>query len=362
LVKQVIFFPTGNQIEIYRTMKSHRHVIHVPRILNLENSLNFCCDLWKIPEANEYEFNFSALSTVEPFTMAFVANEIKRYRDSKQAVRFFATNHENKTYPAHMGFFKAFGLEFGKEPGEASGSSTYIPLTILKVEDIVNQALQEYEEPGAIIERHAEKIAKILTRCDRGDLVDALTFSIREVMRNIVEHSGSSFIEYCAQYWPTKNLVEVAILDGGNGIKYGLSPNPYLEIQTERDALHMAMLPGVSGKMYKGVKRQSNNVWQNSGYGLYMTSRICRNGGDFFIVSNDACLLLSSDSKEDLKVNSKGTSLRLRIDTTKIENYSGMLSKFRREGAAVAKELSGFDAIEPSVASTMLMRDFQSAN
>ena len=123
----------------------------------------------------------------------------------------------------------------------------------------------------------------------------------------------------------------------------------------------MAMLPGVSGKMYKGVKRESNSVWQNSGYGLYMTSQICRNGGDFLIVSNGACLLLSADSKEDLNVNYKGTSLRLRINTTKVENYSGMLSKFRREGAAVAKELSGFYAIEPSVASTMLMRDFQGA-
>jgi hypothetical protein len=343
-------------------MNLKRYVVNVPRVLNLQNSLRFCCDLWKLPEADEYEFNFSVLSTVEPFTMAFVANEIKRFRDSKPGLRFFATNHENKTYPAHMGFFRAFGLAFGKEPGEASGSSTYIPLTILKVEDIVNQALQEYEEPGAIIERHAEKIAKVLTRCERGDLVDTLTFSIREVMRNIVEHSGSSFIEYSAQYWPTRNMVEVAILDGGNGIMYGLSPNPYLEIQTERDALHMAMLPGISGKMYKGIKRQPHNVWQNSGYGLYMTSRICRNGGDFLIASNDACLFLSADSKEDMEVNSKGVSLRLRIDTTKIENYANMLAKFRREGAAVARELSGLDAIEPSVASTMLMRDFQRAN
>jgi hypothetical protein len=336
-----------------------RQIVQVPRELTLEISLKFCCDLWKLPDAAEYEFNFAALSTVEPFTMAFVANEIRRYRKSKGDRRFVATNHENKTYAAHMGFFQAFGLKFGNQPGEAAGSSTYLPLTILRVDDIKRQALEQYEEPGAIIENHAEKIARILTRSESGDLVDTLTFSIREVMRNVVEHSNSSVIEYCGQYWPSRNLVEVAILDTGEGIKYGLAPNPFLEIKTERDALHMAMLPGISGKMYKGVRRRPNDVWQNSGYGLYMTSRICRNGGDFFIASNDAGLLLSSEAKADMVVNSKGTALRLRIDTTKLASYSSMLSRYRREGALVARELAGLDAIEPSIASTMLMRDFR---
>ena len=64
--------------------------------------------------------------------------------------------------------------------------------------------------------------------------------------------------------------------------------------------------------------------------------------------------------KKDIECNYKGTALRLRIDTSKITKYSSMLSKYRQEGSALAKEYAGEDAIEPSVASTRLARDFQS--
>ena len=86
---------------------------------------------------------FLSLGHVEPFTMAYVANELKRYRSTKPDSRFTAQNHEHKTYAAHMGFFRAFGLKFGNEPGEAAGSSTYLPLTILNISDLNNEAAEE---------------------------------------------------------------------------------------------------------------------------------------------------------------------------------------------------------------------------
>lgn len=334
-------------------------LVKIPQNLSLVNALNFCNRLWDLEYSDEYAFDFINLGRVEPFTMAYVANELKRFRKTRPESRFTALNHQNKSYAAHMGFFKAFGLNFGNEPGEASGSSTYLPLTILNVRDLKQEAVDSYDNVGNVIEAKSELIAKILTRKESGDLVDTLTFSIREIIRNVVEHSGSEIIEYCAQYWPTKNLVELAVLDTGDGIMHGLSTNPYLSISNERDALHLAMLPGVSGKMYKGVKKRKNDEWQNSGFGLYMTSRICRNGGDFFIASNNKSIFLDSKSKSDLECKYKGTALRLRIDTSNIYSYSEMLARYRNEGYISAKKFSGKDAIEPSIASTMLARDFQ---
>lgn len=333
--------------------------VKVPQNLSLTNALNFCNRLWDLDHSDEYEFNFINLGNVEPFTMAYVANELKRFRNTKPNSRFTAINHENNSYAAHMGFFRAFGLKFGNEPGQAAGSSTYLPLTILNVAELEKEASDSYSHVGDIIESRSERIAKLLTRQDEGNLVDTLTYSFREIIRNVVEHSGSTIIEYCAQYWPTKNLVEVAILDIGNGIRSGLSTNPYLTIKDERDALHLALLPGVSGKMYKGVMKRKYDDWQNSGFGLYMTSRICRNGGDFFVASNDKSILLDGSSKKDMECSYQGTALRMRIDTSKITTYSDMLATYREEGYEVAKGFSGGDAIKPSTASTMLTRDFK---
>jgi hypothetical protein len=333
--------------------------VKVPQNLSLNNSVNFCNSLWKLEDSKDYIFNFINLADVQPFTMAYVSNEIKRFRQSKPESRFRAINHEKKTYTAHMGFFSAFGLNFGNKPGEAKGSNTYLPLTILNVSELEKEAIISFCHIGDILEEKSKLIARLLTRQDSGDLVDTLTFSIREIMRNVVEHSNSEIIEYCAQYWPTKNLVEVAILDTGDGIKKGLSSNPYLNLTSERDAIHYALLPGISGKMYKGIIKRKNDNWQNSGFGLYMTSRICRNGGSFFLVSNDKGIFLEDKSKKDFDCNYQGTALRLRINTKKIDSYSKMLEKYKNEGDAAAKNFAGDAAIEPSVASTMLARDFQ---
>jgi len=333
--------------------------ISIPQNLSLKRAISFCNKLWCLEKDDSYEFDFGRLQFVEPFTMAYVANELKRFSEANPGT-CSAANFEDKTYPAHMGFFKAFGLEHGNKPGEASGSSTYIPLTILQVSEIQREADLQGINIGDVLEKKSKLIAQMLTQEKWGDLVDTLTFSIREIMRNVVEHSESDIIEYCAQYWPTKNLVEVAILDTGTGIQKGLSTNPYLKISNERDALHLALQPGVSGKMYKGVPERKHDEWQNSGFGLYMTNRICRNGGDFLIISNDSSIFLYSGGKQDIECNYSGTALRLRIDTSKITKYSSMLAQYRQEGSALAKEYAGEDAIEPSVASTRLARDFQS--
>jgi hypothetical protein len=333
--------------------------VKVPQNLSLRNALNFCNRLWELEYSNGYLFNFVNLGKVEPFAMACVSNELKRFRATKPDSIFRASNHENKTYAAHMGFFRAFGLKYGNEPGAATGSSTYLPLTILRVSDLEGEAAESDIHVGNVIEEKSTEIAQLLTRRSSGDLVDTLTFTIREIIRNVVEHSGSEVVEYCAQYWPTKDLVEVAILDTGNGVKKGLSSNPYLKLNDEREALHFALLPGVSGKMYKGVKKRMHDDWQNSGFGLYMTSRICRNGGSFFIASNDKSIFLSQAGKEDMECNYKGTALRMCINTKRITNYSDMLKKFKEEGYATAKKIGGADALQPSLASTMLARDFQ---
>ncbi|WP_439253868.1 hypothetical protein [Pseudomonas monteilii] len=331
----------------------------LPQNMSLIEAINFCNRLWEAPEAAKYEFDFHRMGRVEPFTMAYVANEMKRFRKSKEGTPFTALNFQHHTYPSHMGFFKAFGLNHGNAPGQASGSSTYIPLTLLNVADIEEEAAIRALNPGDILEEKASRIAQLLIRQCEGNLVDTLTFSIREIMRNVVEHSGSDLIEYCGQYWPSRHMVEVAILDVGNGVRHGLRHNPYLNISCDRDALHLALLPGVSGKMFRGVKKRPNDAWQNSGFGLYMTSRICRAGGSFFIASNDAGILLDATGKQDRVTSYQGTALRLRFNTQSLTDYDGMLARFRKEGYDAARKLSGDQAIEPSIASTMLARDFQ---
>jgi hypothetical protein len=175
----------------------------------------------------------------------------------------------------------------------------------------------------------------------------------------VIEHSESEVLEFCAQYWPTKNKVEIVVLDSGMGIRESLSRNPHLRVKSDRDAVHLALMPAVSGKTYKGVKQRSNDVWQNSGFGLYMTNRLCRNGGSFFVCSGDTGLILSDKGKTVVQTSFSGTAIRLVLNTGSLQSLSSSLERYRKEGRAIAKKFDPANPIEPSIASTMLYRDFK---
>lgn len=341
-------------------MEMPSRILRIPQNLSLTEAANFCYRMHTYKPKNKLILDCSTVQHVEPFTMAFVSTEISRFSSENPEIEVEFINYERETYAAHMGFFKAAGLEYGKAPGEAKGGANYIPLTILKIAEIKNEASNLYEHVGNVVEKESSRLAEMLIRENSGELFDTLTFSLREIMRNSVEHAEAEAIEICAQYWPTKRKVEIAVLDSGIGVKQSLSANPFLNIKDDRDAVHLALMPAISGKMYKGVKKRANDAWQNSGFGLYMTNRIARNGGSFLLCSGNYGLLLNEKGKTDININHKGTALRMVIDTSRIGSLSSSLSQYRKEGYRIAQEHAGSNAIEPSKASTMLFRDFKS--
>ncbi|MFZ6694067.1 hypothetical protein [Undibacterium sp. SXout20W] len=265
-----------------------------------------------------------------------------------------------KDYAANMAFFRAFGLKHGREPNCIDGNERFVPYTILRRQTIIDEARKDWEVEQEIIERRAGHLAKILAQEEAGNLVDALTFSIREIMRNVLEHSQAKAIEYCAQFWPTYNKVEIVIVDGGIGLKESLKLNPFIQVESDSDAIQQALMPAISSKNYEGIRIDRNDPWHNSGFGLYMSSRICRLGGSFLICSGDHGISLNADGKTHIELGHrfKGTAVRMVLNTNKLTELSGMLAKFRTEGYEIAKEIKGVGMYNASAASQMLSRDF----
>ncbi|HNU67250.1 MAG TPA: hypothetical protein PKL42_08995 [Methylotenera sp.] len=332
--------------------------VYLPDSLTLENTIRFSNHLHDLPEADEYIFDFDALNWIEPFSLLLLSSEIQRCRDKVQQKRFSAVNHKTKTYAGHMGFFKAFGCDFGKKPSEAVGNSRYIPITIYDSAEIQKAAYESSEAVGQFIENIAANISHVLLRTYDGELFDTFTYSIREIIRNVIEHSNSGQFGFCAQYWPNKNQVELALLDRGIGIKKGLSSNPHLNINSDHEALNLALMPGVSGKAFKGSKQNKDDNWANSGFGLYMTSRLCREGGSFYIASGNTSLMLSEQNKDYMDTPFQGTALRLILNTNRIKSLNKMLEQYRGEAEKIKSHFSA-ENFSASTASRMLTKDFK---
>jgi len=305
------------------------HIILVPRRLIFEATIEFINMLENLNDRKKYVFDFQNLSLIDPISLLLVSSEIYLFKVKNSDSEFSAKNYNHCTYPAHMGFFQAFGLNHGKLPGEATSNNRYIPISIYKTIEIKDAARDSMIHPAEILEDFAKDISNVLTQGRDEALTDILRYSIREILRNIVEHSKSDKFGFCAQYLPTKNQVSFAVLDRGIGIRTSLLDNPKLNIKDDLDAIRESLLPGVSGKVYPGQKRKPKGEWANSGYGLYMTNNICINGGNFFIASGNKGLYITEKEEKIIDVAIHGTALNLTINLNQKNNLNEILKRLR---------------------------------
>ncbi|NMY10623.1 MULTISPECIES: hypothetical protein [Pseudomonas] len=335
--------------------------VKFPSSCNERAIFDFCSEVESHAGKEKVLIDFSSMGRIEPFVMVYVAKHIRDFNRTNKHTTVSCSGYINKEYAANMAFFRAFGLKHGREPNCKDGTERFVPYTILRTQTIVDEAIKGGDLAQDIIENRSENLAKILSRETTGNLVDALTYSIREIMRNVLEHSESRSIEYCAQFWPSYNKVEIAIIDNGIGLKQSLSANPYIQVECDSDAIQQALMPAISSKNFKGAKIDKNNPWHNSGFGLYMISRICRLGGSFLLCSGDHGISLNEQGKQhiDLGHQLKGTAVRLVLNTSKLTKLSEMLATFRDEGYEVAKEIKGVGMYKASAASQMLSKDFK---
>lgn len=98
-------------------------------------------------------------------------------------------------------------------PGEANGSSNYIPITPLIVDDLQKAAYEQgnYMVLGDLIEQEAGRLSRIVDRGNK-ELHKLLTYLIREILRNTPEHAKSNTMWVCGQYWPSYELARLLLL------------------------------------------------------------------------------------------------------------------------------------------------------
>lgn len=332
-------------------------IIEIPSRLTLRTSIDFYNQLIDESKFDACIFDFKNANYITPFGFLFGACAIKDFRALHPEAKFTAIVYDKHSYYAHMGFFNAAGIPHGRKPNEAIGSESYIPITIKNTKELVKEAALGDLKFGELMESEAARLAQILVQKNDPEVIDILTYSIREILRNVLEHSRSPVLEYCAQYWPSKDRVEIAIVDRGVGIHKSLSFNPFLKIENEQHALNLSLLPGVSGRAYKGSVVSDHGEWANSGYGLYMAHRLCSLDGVFFLGSKSASLRMQGNKKEHLPFKFDGTAVCMVFKPSSIGNVSQALKTFEKEGAEIARTITG-TVVDASTASKMLSRDF----
>ncbi len=335
-----------------------RHQITLPERVDTPAALRVAKELVAHSSVDAIMIDFGDVTWIEPFGMLYISMTIQSLRASFPRLRVFAQKYHAQGYAIHMGFLQHCGISVGSRWRSATGSDTYSPITEIKLSELKARAFSNKMVIQDEIEAAAQKLAALLIR-DREEenLFNVVQYSIRELGRNIAEHSDSSNLLYCAQFWPAKKRIEVCMADRGVGLFETLQANPHIEIETDVDAIKAAILPGISGKPIL-ENASYDDPWANSGFGLFVLSQLCARGGNFFIVSGKGGLLIGQGSEHIVETQYSGTAVRLVLSTDEIGGLSESLKRITEEGAVIAKELTGSESVGPSRASSMVRRAF----
>jgi len=303
--------------------------------LNESTVLQSAADLAQIEmePGGELVLDFSQTSHFEPFGMLYMGSAVRRLQHrvalAGGRVTVPAEGLGYGGFAGHMGFWQSIGSPLGRPINSPAGSESYLPITRLDIGAMFQESGGDPRGSG-LVESEAARLARILCNPFSEVLHEALTYSLRELIRNVIEHAMSASIWIAGQTWPKRDYVQIAILDEGRGVRASLSDNPEFRFQTDAEAIVESLKPGVTRN--KGrvrtpaeIERWEDarhilplSVFENTGYGLYMISTFCREAGQFLIASGSSYHAYVTSAELSGSTLHRGTALRLVIEPTKV--------------------------------------------
>jgi anti-sigma regulatory factor (Ser/Thr protein kinase) len=172
---------------------------------------------------------------------------------------------------ARMRLFEHLGATFDERPvTEHEEAGRFLPVT---------QVTRRDQVPGVI-----GSISALLHLQDDPESLAAVQYCISELLRNVLEHSGSADGAFVAAHRYTKkgpHRVTIAVADCGRGIADHLGQVHAEALKDDEIALRLAMRPGITG-----ARAGIYGVPDNAGAGLFITRCIAKGTGGYFLLTS----------------------------------------------------------------------------
>lgn len=299
-----------------------------PQTLDTKVLNSVIAELDKTLEDTAVEINLNAIEFTRPTSMLVLGIKLRNWSNYRKNNRL-STRLTTPTcspainYMAHMGFFDLIGSKKvpGNKIGQAKGSDTYVPISKISRPKFTGLS-HWYEDIVSSVRSLANVLAGSPPDSEESKFY---VYTLRELVRNVFEHSGANECYICGQRWGD-GTVEIIILDEGIGISKSLARS--YPIKTEEDALKSAIKPGISSTSKIGNKE---NIYDNSGFGLYVLSEIASSFGKLTLASNTKRMELSNNNEfiSDLKFS--GTFLGLELNRSP-KQFSSLLKDIIESG------------------------------
>jgi anti-sigma regulatory factor (Ser/Thr protein kinase) len=305
--------------------------LQIPRDLSTPGAaLTFLDSLNPVRDRDTVILDFGRLSFARPYATLLVADGLRAFvrerlaRGMQTHVRragiFVGERESAISYLGHVGFFEYVGIQYGNPPGAARGGVRYLPLTV------INRAALNAGKDKPIQDAIYDKCQRLADMIfDDESEQDLLAYCLREIVRNVFEHARTDSCTVMAQkYYGSE--VEIAIADAGCGIQESLGGD-YLK-HPSIEALKAAIQPGIT----RVTGQQNAGKWDNTGFGLYVCSRLAQETGAFALASSGALLTLAGQGASYRQAVVGGTAIRLVVNASEAEYFPNRVAQIVDEG------------------------------
>ncbi len=188
-------------------------------------------------------------------------------------------------------------------------NKTYLPITIFPVSTNPTN-IQIREKTLSSI----NQILKAQLNLS-GDIQNAIFYLVSELSQNVSDHSGAKFGKIMAQFYPSKNYLDLCIVDSGKGFFKSFLENGRLRPDNHLDALNLALM---------GESTKDNAITR--GFGISTSRKMLVEGlkGKIFIWSGDAFYYRDLEREEIVHSIGNiwnGCYIALRIPTLNVKNF-----------------------------------------
>jgi len=276
-------------------------------------------------EDDNLEITFEHLEFIEPAGALLFLATMDKIKELEVPYEIKPINHLKRSaisYGETMGIFQKLGIS--NAPSYSSGS-TYIAPTKIIISDVykeielIGETVEDYFETISI--RIVNKALSIVGFGITETVKDLFIFVVREMIRNIFDHSKSPHFYYALQSYRTIGCVEVVIADVGVGLLRTVPfdiEERWLGKDTDEEAIRKAVIPGLSAYSNHTYAPED---YKNSGYGLALVKKIIqRTDGLFSLASGTKSITFTSEGENVVECDVPGTIVRMRIQLDKLAN------------------------------------------
>lgn len=327
--------------------------INVPHSLTPLDALNFSKFISTQHREREFVYDFSEMQHCPAFGMLIVSNAIRNNQHAFPKAQHIPINYQSTQgcqLASEFGFFQACGWDIGRLPNIGSYGESYIPIKKLSITDLQSRYLSSTIVLGEMIDRYSYELASTLTQNQDSESTKVIQYCLREIIRNAYEHGKTDEVWVCGQFWEKRQSAQIAIIDSGCGIYKSLRQNRHYNPRNDQEANKLALQPGVT-RTY-GLK-QGDDIWDNSGYGLFMASSICSLGGSFWLCSGKDATLVNESNQLNYQISYHGTAVCMDIHTDRIDDIERVLPEIARKGNEKAEAHGSNRVLTASKVSTI---------